>query len=206
LQISEAERRRIGQDLHDTLGQHLTGVALLGQSVADRLAAASAPEVANAAQLVAMVVAKVNDAIRMTRELARGLLPPAIEEHGFSVALEKWANEVGQLFRVDCRLECSHPVCDGATAGHLYRLIQEAVNNAIRHGGARRITIAITAARRRGTLTVADDGSGFDPLAQVSSGLGLRIMQDRARAIGGKLQVASSSNGGTTVRCSFPLR
>ena len=203
LEIGEAERRRIGQDLHDGLGQHLTGVAFMGKVLEDRLAESSSPEAAEAAKIVKLV----NESIKMTRELARGLLPVASEPHGLMSALEHWAGEVSELFHVGCRFECRDSVFvhDEVLADHLYRLAQEAVTNAIKHGHARNITIGLAIVKGGGVLTIRDDGCGFDVVPKSQSGLGLRIMSYRAKMIGGSLNVQSSRNGGTVVRCSFPI-
>ena len=203
LEISETERRRIGQDLHDGLGQHLTGVAFMGKVLEERLAESSAAEAAEAAKIVKLV----NESIRMTRELARGLLPVVSVGHGLMSALEHWAGEVSELFHVDCRFEyCDYVfVDDEVLADHLYRLAQEAVTNAIKHGHARAITIGLAVVKGGGVLTIRDDGCGFDVITKSQSGLGLRIMNYRAKMISGSLSVQSSLNGGTVVKCLFPL-
>jgi two-component system, LuxR family, sensor kinase FixL len=203
LEISETERRRIGQDLHDGLGQHLTGVAFMGKVLQDRLAESSSAEAAEAAKIVELV----NESIRMTRELARGLLPVAAEGHGLMSALEHWAGEVSELFHVDCRFECCDFVSlyEGALADHLYRLTQEAVTNAIKHGRASNITILLAIVKGGGVLTIRDNGCGFDVVPKSQSGLGLRIMSYRAKMISGSLSVQSSPSGGTVVRCLFPI-
>jgi PAS domain S-box-containing protein len=202
LEISETERRRIGQDLHDGLGQHLTGVAFMGKVLADRLAETSAVDSAEAAKIVKLVI----EAIKMTRELARGLLPMVSEAHGLMFALEHYASEVSELFHVACRLECDVPIVvhDKTLADHLHRLAQEAVTNAVKHGHAKSITIGLAAAKGGGVLTIRDDGRGFDVVPRSESGLGLRIMSYRAKMIGGSLSVQSSLSG-TVVRCSFPI-
>jgi signal transduction histidine kinase len=203
LEISETERRRIGQDLHDGLGQHLTGVAFMGKVLEERLAESSVAEAADAAKIVRLV----NESIKMTRELARGLLPAVSEAHGLISALEHWAGEVRDLFHVGCRFECCDPVFfhDEVLADHLYRLAQEAVTNAIKHGRARSITIGLAAVKGGGVLTIRDDGCGFDVVPKSQSGLGLRIMNYRAKMISGSLSVQSSLNVGTVVRCLFPI-
>ena len=203
LEISETERRRIGQDLHDGLGQHLTGVAFMGKVLEQRLAESSLAEAAEAAKIVRLV----NDSIKMTRELARGLLPVGSEPHGLMSALEHWAGEVSELFHVSCCFECrdSVPVHDEVLADHLYRLAQEAVNNAIKHGRARNITIGLAMVKGGGVLTVRDDGCGFEVVTKNHAGLGLRIMNYRAKMISGSLGVQSSPNSGTVVRCFFPI-
>jgi PAS domain S-box-containing protein len=203
LEIGETERRRIGQDLHDGLGQHLTGVAFMGKVLADRLAELSSPEAAEAAKIVKLV----NDSIKMTRDLARGLLPVVSESHGLMSALQHWAREVSELFHVSCRFECRDSVFvhDEALADHLYRLTQEAVNNAIKHGHAKNITIGLAVVQRGGVLTIRDDGCGFEVNRASQSGLGLRIMNYRSKMISGSLNIQSSLNSGSVVRCYFPI-
>jgi PAS domain S-box-containing protein len=203
LEIRETERRRIGQDLHDGLGQHLTGVAFMGKVLEQRLAESAAAETADAAKIVKLV----NESIKMTRELARGLLPVAAEAHGLMSALERWAGEVSELFHVACCFECGDSVFvhDEARADHLYRLAQEAVTNAIKHGHARNIAIGLAVVMGGGVLTVRDDGSGFEVVPKSQAGLGLRIMNYRAKMIGGSLSVQSKLNGGTVVKCLFPI-
>ena len=203
LEISETERRRIGQDLHDGLGQHLTGVAFMGKVLEQRLAESSMAEAAEAAKIVKLV----NESIKMTRDLARGLLPVVSEAHSLMSALEHWAGEVSELFHVVCRFECCNSVYvhDEVLADHLYRLAQEAVTNAIKHGHARSITISLALVSGGGVLTVRDDGCGFDVVPKSQSGLGLRIMNYRAKIISGSVNVQSTLNGGTVVRCMFPI-
>jgi signal transduction histidine kinase len=202
LEVSTREQRRIGQDLHDGLGQHLTGIAFMGKVLEDRLAEASLAEASEAAKIVRLV----NESIKMTRDLARGLLPVVAEARGLMSALDRWAGEVSDLFHVACRFECRHPVLihDGTLADHLFHLAQEAVNNAIKHGRPRNITIGLASVNGRGTLTVQDDGLGFETASGSHSGLGLRIMRYRAKMIGGSLEVNSNPGMGTVVTCLFP--
>ncbi|HTB13332.1 MAG TPA: PAS domain S-box protein [Bryobacteraceae bacterium] len=202
LEISETERRRIGQDLHDGLGQHLTGVAFMGKVLEDRLRETSAADAAEAAKIVKLV----NDSIKMTRELARGLLPVVSAAHGLMSALEHYASEVSEIFHVPCRLECNDRISvhDDALADHLHRLVQEAVTNAIKHADPKRIIIGVAIVKGGGVLTIRDDGRGFDAVVP-KSGLGMRIMNYRAKMIGGALSIQSSQNGGTVVKCSFPM-
>ena len=203
LETRAREQRRIGQDLHDNLGQHLTGVAFMGKVLEDKLAETSAADAAEAAKIVSLV----NESIRMTRELARGLLPVVAGSGGLMSALEHWAAEVSELFHVACHFECPDPVlvCDEGLADHLYRLTQEAVTNAIKHGRAKNIVIGLRTMKGGGTLTVRDDGCGFETVCSNHPGLGLRIMNYRAKIIGGSLDVQSSPNEGTVVSCLFPL-
>jgi PAS domain S-box-containing protein len=203
LEISAREQRRIGQDLHDGLGQHLTGVAFMSKVLEDKLAEAALPEAVDAAKIVTLV----NEAIQKTRELARGMLQVVSEARGLMSALERRAAEVTDLFHLSCRFECHEAVLvhNKTQADHLYYIAQEAVNNAIKHGKARNILIGLTGANGRGALTIQDDGAGFDTALGSYPGIGLRIMNYRAKMINGVLE-AHSSPAGTVVVCRFPLR
>ena len=168
-----------------------------------RLAEASLTEAAEAGKIVRLV----NESIRMTRELARGLLPVVSEARGLMSALERWALEVSDLFHVSCRFECASPVLvyEEGLAEHLFHMAQEAVNNAITHGKAKNVKIILETTSAGGMLIVHDDGSGFHAASSNQSGLGLRIMNYRAKIIGGTLKVQSVPGEGTMVSCMFPI-
>ena len=204
LEISGREQRRIGQDLHDGLGQHLTGVAFMSKVLAQKLRDRQSPEAAEAARIVELV----NEAIYRTRELSRGLLPVLLESRGLMNALERLAVEVEDLFQVECGFECDNPVLirESATATHLYHIAQEAVNNSIKHGHPHRIVIGLSGGDEP-CLRVEDDGVGGYgswPLSHGDRGMGLLIMSHRAKMIGGRLEIRSAPQGGTSVSCLFP--
>jgi PAS domain S-box-containing protein len=203
LNISAREQRRIGQDLHDGLGQHLTGIAFMAKVHEAKLAEKHVDETTDAAKIVKLV----NEAIHKTRELARGLLPVVSDEHGLMSALQLWATEVKDIFNVPCCFQCDTPVLvrDDEVATHLYHIAQEAVHNAIKHGHPRNILIRLTANQGRGTLLVKDDGAGFAVLRESSQGMGLHIMNYRAGMIGGTLDVRPDPIRGTAVTCTFPM-
>ncbi len=203
LEISAREQRRIGQDLHDGLGQHLTGIAFMSKVQEHRLAEKGWPEAGEAAKIVNLV----NDAIHKTRELARGLLPVLSDERGLMSALQRWAGEVEDLFGVRCRFQCFTPVLihDDTVATHLYYIAREAVNNAIKHGHARQIVIRLAADEHQGALTIQDDGCGIGSFAADNKGMGLHLMNYRARVVGGSLEVQRVTSGGTVVACLFPV-
>jgi PAS domain S-box-containing protein len=203
LEISADEQRRIGQDLHDGLGQHLTGIAFMSKAQEQKLTEKGLAEAAEAARIVKLV----NEAINKTRELAHGLLPVVSEAQGLMSALTRWAAEVEDLFHISCRLRVDQPVLihDSAMSTHLYRIAQEAVNNAIKHGQARNITIRLTASNGFGTLRIENDGACLAKSSPDSSGMGMQIMQYRAQMIGGTLTVESGGVRGMAVSCSFPL-
>src|SRR5271154_6431891 len=204
LEISSREQRRIAQDLHDGLGQHLTGIAFMSKVLEEKLADKSLPEAAEAAKIVKMV----NQAIENTRQLARGLHPVAADPLGLMSALQKWANEVEELFHIRCTFRCSKPlpVRDPNLATHLYRIAQEAVHNAIRHGKSRNIEVGLSRKNETGTLTIRDDGEGFQKQEATQPGVGLSIMNYRADMVGGSLKVQPNEDRGVTVTCMFPIR
>ncbi|HVP54445.1 MAG TPA: PAS domain S-box protein [Candidatus Eisenbacteria bacterium] len=203
LYISEREQRRIGQDLHDGLGQHLTGIAFMAKVQEQKLAERRIPEAADAAR----IVQHVNDAILKTRELARGLLPVVSDAHGLMSALQQYASEIKDLFGVACWFQCDKPVLvhDARMATHLYHIAQEAVNNAIKHGHPQSILIRLYAGEREGTLIVKDDGGGIKRSPGPHTGVGMHIMNYRAGMIGGTLEIRREQPRGTIVTCRFPV-
>ena len=202
MEVSEREQRRIGHDLHDSLCQHLTGTALAGQVLEEKLAAKSLPETADANKIVRLV----EDGITLARNLARGIAPVEMEADGLQTALHELAANVTKLSKITCVFDCDAQVSinDAATATHLYRIAQEAVHNAMRHGKPRRIGISLAQRGGRVTLTVEDDGVGLPETFQKNRGLGTRIMAHRAAMIGGTFSIEPSPIGGTSVECSLP--
>jgi PAS domain S-box-containing protein len=201
LEISAREEHRIGQDLHDGLGQHLTGIAFMSKVLEQKLADKSDPEAADASKIVRLV----NEAIHKTRELSRGLLPVVSDARGLMSALEQYALEVRDLFGVSCRFECDRPVLiyNETVANHLYRIAQEAVNNAVKHGHGRNIPIRLCAEGDGVELSIRDDGVGLPANVRNSTGMGLHIMNYRAKMIGATLQVRPGTYAGTVVTCKL---
>jgi signal transduction histidine kinase len=174
----------------------------MSKTLEQKLADKSLGEAADATKIVKLV----NEAIHETRELARGLLPVQSDSLGLMSALQHWAGEVEDLYHIECRFECDDPVLihDEAATNHLYRIAQEAVHNAIKHGRAGRIVIALSGEDRRGVLSIRDDGVGITEAAAGKNGMGLHIMRYRAGIIGGVLEVVRCGERGTVVTCSFP--
>jgi signal transduction histidine kinase len=201
LQISDLEQCRIGQDLHDGLCQQLAGLELMSEVLEQKLARKSKTEAAQAAKIAAGVRAAIGD----TRRLARGLSPVDVESNGLMSALQELASNTEKLFHVTCRFECPQPVLvrDHAAATHLYRIAQEAINNAIKHGKARHIALRLRAQKNQASLTVTDDGCGFVAKLEEASGMGLRIMKYRAGMIGASLEIRRANGRGTLVACLF---
>ncbi|HEY6948176.1 MAG TPA: PAS domain S-box protein [Gemmatimonadales bacterium] len=204
LEISAQLQREIGQDLHDGLGQHLTGIAFLGKALERKLAVEGTAEAADARKIVELV----NEAINKTRELARGLLPVVSGADGLMSALKQWSEEVEDLFHISCRFHCEEPVLitDVDVATHLFHIAQEAGTNAVKHAHAEHLVLALTRQDGTGTLTIEDDGVGLPDARGGPAGLGLHIMSYRAGMIGGSLELRAGAAGGTVVTCRFPLR
>ncbi len=201
----EEEQRRIGQDLHDGLCQQLAGIALLAKALAQKLNTGSPHESADASEIAELITRSIDQ----TRDLARGLSPVEIEVAGLSPALEKFAAMIERLYKISCvftydestGFQCRYTA---VLATHLYRIVQEAVNNAIQHGKAKQVIITLVVFQDRGVLTIQDDGIGFEAKTAAGPGLGLRSMRFRSRVIGARLKICQDVGGGTVVVCSFP--
>jgi two-component system, LuxR family, sensor kinase FixL len=202
LEISERERQRIGQDLHDGLCQQLAAIELMSQVLEQKLTPRSKPAAARAGEIARYV----RETISQTRLLARGLSPVTLESEGLLSGLLELAGNTEKMFGVPCRFESSGEVRvrEAAVATHLYRIAQEAVSNAIKHGKAGRLVIGLQRLSDRTVLTISDNGRGFPQGAPASSGMGLRIMQYRAGMIGGTLSFQRNRKRGVTVHCWVP--
>jgi signal transduction histidine kinase len=161
LEIGETAQRQIGHDLHDSLGQHLTATAFACQDLAEQLESQSPRAAAAASHLVKMV----EEAINLSRTFARGLIPFEREAEGLMDGFQELADTISQQFKITCQFECRHPVLlrDSAVCIHLYRIAQEAVTNAIKHGRARRVIISLAADPETIFLKITDDGAGLPP-------------------------------------------
>jgi two-component system CheB/CheR fusion protein len=202
LEISEREQRRIGQDLHDGLCQHLAGIEMLAQVLAQKLAKKSKDGSARAVE----IAKAVRESIGQTRLLARGLSPVTLESEGLMSALAELALNTGKIFRVRCAFDCPEVVKfnDHAAATHLFRIAQEAVSNAIKHGRAKTISIQLHEDASRLRLRVSDDGVGFPENFSGGAGMGLRIMQTRIGMVGGTVTIERQPAGGTSVIFTAP--
>jgi signal transduction histidine kinase len=194
-QVADRERRRLGQDLHDQLGQHLTGTALTAQVLKEKLAARSAPEVREAEKLVQYV----EEGIDLTRSLARGFFSPELDAEGLMAALQQLAENVSERFRINCVLDGDESIRihDRTVANQLYRITQEAVTNSVKHGAARQVDIRLAKDGADLCLTIVDNGTGFPDTLPKSDGLGLRLMQHGAALSGATFDVRRNGKRGT---------
>jgi signal transduction histidine kinase len=199
--ISEREQRRIGQDLHDGICQYLAALGCAAASLKGDLEKINLPAEAAVAQELANLL---QDAVVQTRDLARGLVPLQMDEAGLALALENLATSVTRLQGVACTFETSGPSVsfEETSAMHLYRIAQEAISNATKHGKARKISLSLNATEEMTTLQIADDGTGISNTAPSLNGIGLNIMSYRARLSGGELKIQESETGGTVVSCT----
>jgi two-component system, LuxR family, sensor kinase FixL len=199
LAISNREQRRIGQDLHDGLCQELAGIQLMAEVLEQDLK--SKRDSAQAGK----IAESVRRAISHTRMLARGLSPVEVENNGLMSALHELAQNTAALFHIGCSFECPAPVLvrDNAAATHLYRIAQEAINNAVKHGRARKVVIRLAVEGKLVRLRVEDDGGGFKEAPAGHHGMGLHIMKYRSEVVGAKLTVTPAPKRGTVVTCEF---
>jgi PAS domain S-box-containing protein len=203
LEISADAQRRIGNDLHDNLGQQLTGISFHAKALSQKLQALNLSEADEAQQISELV----NHAIDQTRKLARDLIPVHLEATGFIDALRELCENVEALFEVACRLETNLEFSfeDHAKATHLYRIAQESINNAVRHGKAKGIVVSLKNEGDLFTMSIENDGACFPQDSRSEDGLGLKIMRYRADMIGANIAFIDRHEGGASVVCSFRL-
>ncbi|HWR68840.1 MAG TPA: PAS domain-containing sensor histidine kinase [Desulfomonilia bacterium] len=204
LEISNREQRRIGQDLHDSLSQHLTGIGFMGK-VLEKKAASHIPlEPSDIQEIVELI----DQAITMTRGFARGLNPVELQADGLMHALGKLAENMKRLFGVSCTFVCSAPIFiyDNEKATHLYRIVQEALNNAIKHGKADEVAISLDREGTTCVLTISDNGIGYGKTPSHGRGMGLSIMRYRASMIEATIDIRARPQGGTDLVCCFQVR
>jgi signal transduction histidine kinase len=199
LEITERERHSIGADLHDNLGQRLSALELMCATLKED--AASQPALARGLDVMGKML---RDAISQTRALARGLVPVGSDPDALQNGLTELVDQAGSAGRVKVRLECPSPVsvADAFTAGHLYRIAQEAVNNAVKHAKAKDIVVRLFKRDGRLILEISDNGTGLTK-GGPKRGIGLGVMRHRAGAIGAELAVESKRDEGVTIRCTL---
>jgi two-component system sensor kinase FixL len=201
LEISESEQRRIGHDLHDGLGQELTGLAFLSKNVGRKLAEAARPEAAEVGRISDLI----NLAIEKTRDLASGLSPVEWGPDGLSAALQNLALRIRDAYGIPCEFHRGRTVhIDSHVAAmHLYRIAQEGVGNAARHSGGSRIWLSLDGSDDEVVLKIEDDGKGIQPVQSSNNGMGLHLMPYRARTIGATFELQSRPGGGTVICCTY---
>jgi signal transduction histidine kinase len=205
-EISDREQRRLGQDLHDGLCQQLVSLAFATRNLADRLRDDARPEAAEADQ----ITDGLNDSITLARDVARGLYLVQLEIGGLSSAFEELADQIRARYHLDCQFvdRVTVPLHEPFAMPDLFRIAQEAVTNAVKHARAQHLTISLETDESRVVLQVIDDGIGLTAATTnpARRGMGLHIMQYRARMIGATCTVENSPAGGTVITCCLPQR
>ena len=194
------EQRWFGLELHDGVAQQLVGIGMLAEQLRQGLDSQGSSWESRAARLVELV----NETQRQVHSLSRGLLPVEIDAHGLMAALEGLAESTCEFSGIRCEFHCRRPVRfeDNMTATQLYRIVQEAIQNAIKHANAQRIVISLHANGSTVWLSIVDDGIGMDGVNS-AKGMGIRTMRYRAGLIGANLKVESRSGQGTSVVCQL---
>jgi signal transduction histidine kinase len=203
LDIAIRERIRLCSDIHEGLGQELAGIALLLQTVSTH----PLRDQQSHQKALREIVGYVNGAIDTARKLALGLSPVHTVRNSLSTALQRLAADTSNRLpvRVEFEAGSDDPWIDDGAADHLYRVAQESISNALRHSGCTVINIALRTSEAGITLAITDNGCGFDPPPDRHRGLGLRMMEYRARVVRGKLRIEPLPEGGTRVAITVPL-
>lgn len=205
LEVTKREQKRIGEELHEGLAQHLTLTAIAGKLLGKKISNRSKALARENSKVVSMI----NQAITQTRELAQGLYSLDMQHDGLFGALKKFAADTQKMCEIDCIFQCDSDlqVKDTELASHLYRIVRESVSNAIKHGKAKRIVISLTGKdKKEMTLKITNNGSQFKAPKVGYEGMGMKIMQSRARIMGAVLTVGPQLKGGTVVSCTFSNR
>lgn len=186
LETIEREKERLSHELHDGLGQHLTGIAFLAKALANRLEDRNAPETGDAKQIAALT----NQAISNTRALARGLRPVGPEDNAFAVALSVLARDVSTIYGIQCSFnaDVTIRVASRMAAHHLFRIAQEAVHNAVKHGAGGKIFVDLREEGDAILLTIANRGT-LAAAVEAAEGIGIYSMRNRAKLLGAQLDI-----------------
>jgi PAS domain S-box-containing protein len=203
LEITEKERRRLALDLHDDLGQKLSGIAMMTKGLELKLSKRRVGEAKDAGRIHELV----QQTMSHTSDLAHDLAKLDLKESDLSGALSDLASHAKELFEISCKFKAddSIPPLETSVASQLYKIAQEAVTNAIKHGKARHVGISLNNGSDRLVLTIQNDGLPFPDLKSQSTGMGLRIMNYRASLIGASLEVKGTGAHGTRVTCCMPI-
>lgn len=201
MRISEHERHRIGQDLHDGLGQMLSGIGLLSKRIEKKLH----EEKNQIADEMTEICDLIREADQYSRGLARGLVKIDLDSGGFNAAIEELVRQSQRLFRITCEFKASTEFMlpDRTTAEHLYRIVQEAINNAVKHGQASKVTVSLIEGLDFLRVRISDNGTGFPPNWRSQEGLGVRIMEFRARLIGARIDITDNLPHGAIITCTL---
>jgi signal transduction histidine kinase len=203
LKASDREKERVGQELHDGLCQNLAGIAALNATLVRKLKKGGHQDAGFAAEIGRLL----RENIGYARDVARGLNPVGLVQIGLAAALQAFAANVQALFHIECTFRSDRPGPKLESEGemHLYRIAQQAVDNAVTHGKGSRIDISLMHRGNTGRLCIRDDGVGIPRGKTLTGGLGMHTMEYRARLIGASLRVQRVIPHGVSVTCAFPV-
>src|SRR6266403_678956 len=204
IEVSDYERQRIGRDLHDGLCQFLAAIGCAAASLKIDLEEQGLDKLAmNASEIEKLL----SDSVKQARDLSHGLVPVQLNDAGLPAALNELAVSTSRLLPVKCTFECAGQTraSQNGKSAHLYRIAQEAIHNATKHGKARKIDIRLSANTSATSLSVADDGIGFPRNGNETNGVGISIMRYRANIMDGEFAIEAGSGGGTIVSCTIPI-
>jgi len=205
IQISEREQQRIGHDLHDDVCQRLAAVRMKIQDHEEKLAETAPSLLADAGG----IASDLADTIHITRTLARGLSPVAIESGGFDVAMRALARGSSAVFKIDCRFESDDQTpadLPPTTAHQFYRIAQECISNAARHARSRQVTLSLQTNSEQFIMRIINDGAPMPTDRANPDGMGMSIMRHRAESVGAVIEYESHPTDATTaVRCVLAL-
>ncbi len=201
LEISQREQNRIGRDLHDGLGQLLTGISCLLQGLSKKINNNSPQDVEGVHEISDLV----KQAIHQSSWLAQGLMPVKLQDGGLEGALQDLVEQTEHIHKILCLFHCDSDITfqDATININLYRIAQEALNNAVKHSMAKHIWLRLETENGHFLLTVKDDGIGLPDDRNRHDGMGLRIMRYRAGMISAELETQSDQDGGTIVQCKI---
>jgi signal transduction histidine kinase len=204
LNMSDQEQQRIGQDLHDGLGQHLTGISFLASVLHQQLS----DHALNEAHDAERIVKHSNTALGLMRNLVKGLCPVSNHPDGLMMALRALTANIEKLYGISCQFTCQEPVLipDTTMATHLYYISSEAINNAVKHSGGNHIDVSLERDDHVIRLIISDNGmGGFLDKEDEQKGIGLRTMEYRCKMIGAGVSIQSTAAEGTTITCTLPV-
>lgn len=203
IEVSEYEQQRIGRDLHDGLCQFLAAIRCVAASMKIDLERGGSKELATKA---AEIEELLGESVEQARTLAHGLVPVQLDEAGLAAALNELAASTSRLLGMRCTFECAGENGSAASGkpSHLYRIAQEAISNATKHGKAQNVEIRLSANSSAVSLSIVDDGVGFSKTTKDGDGVGVSIMRYRAHALGGAFEIEDRPSGGTIVSCTVP--
>jgi signal transduction histidine kinase len=199
-EASDREKLRAGEAMHEDLCQRLAGIEAIAKVLQKKMKAAGLPE----AEVAAELSNDIREMLSSTWEMADELQPVSLLQHGFVAAIQKLVEHTQNRKGITCRLQIDQfpDVLDPAMGTHFYRIVQEALNNVLRHAKASTASIKLSANTGGVSIEITDDGCGFEPEQASKQGLGLRIMRYRAELIGADLTLSSHPGKGTVVTCS----